>query len=117
MTDTTTIPLNKLLAWDGNVRKTDPDKGIDELAASISAHGLLAILVVRKDKRGKVRRRRGAPQASGPQSPGRCRDREHGPAHPCTVIKRRDRRRGNQPGRERPARGDASATSFDASRR
>ena len=53
MTDTTTIPLNKLLAWNGNVRKTDPDKGIDELAASISAHGLLQSLVVRKDTRGK----------------------------------------------------------------
>ena len=49
----TTIPLNKLLAWDGNVRKTDPDKAIDELAASIAAHGLLQSLVVRKDKRGK----------------------------------------------------------------
>jgi hypothetical protein len=53
MTDTTTIPLNKLLAWQGNVRKTDPGKGIDELAASITAHGLLQSLVVRKDKRGK----------------------------------------------------------------
>jgi ParB family chromosome partitioning protein len=50
---TTTIALNKLLAWEGNVRKTDADKGIDELAASISAHGLLQSLVVRKDKRGK----------------------------------------------------------------
>jgi len=53
MTETITIPLNKLLAWEGNVRKTDPDKGIDELAASISAHGLLQSLVVRKDRRGK----------------------------------------------------------------
>jgi ParB family chromosome partitioning protein len=53
MTDNTTIPLNKLLAWEGNVRKTDADKGIDELAASITAHGLLQSLVVRKDKRGK----------------------------------------------------------------
>jgi ParB family transcriptional regulator, chromosome partitioning protein len=53
MTDTTAIALNKLLAWQGNVRKTDPDKGIDELAASIAAHGLLQSLVVRKDKRGK----------------------------------------------------------------
>jgi len=53
MTDTTTIPLNRLLAWQGNVRKTDPDKGIDELSASIAAHGLLQSLVVRKDKRGK----------------------------------------------------------------
>jgi ParB family chromosome partitioning protein len=50
---TTTIPLNKLLAWDGNVRKTDSDKAIPELAASIKAHGLLQSPVVRKDKRGK----------------------------------------------------------------
>ena len=50
---TTTIPLNKLIAWDGNVRKTDSDKAISELAASIAAHGLLQSLVVRKDKRGK----------------------------------------------------------------
>jgi ParB family transcriptional regulator, chromosome partitioning protein len=53
MTDTISIPLNKLLAWEGNVRKTNPDKAIDELAASIYAHGLLQSLVVRKDKRGK----------------------------------------------------------------
>jgi len=53
MTETVSIPLNKLLAFEGNVRKTDPDKGIDELAASIAAHGLLQSLVVRKDRRGK----------------------------------------------------------------
>jgi ParB family chromosome partitioning protein len=59
---TTTIHLNKLLAWDGNVRKTDSGKAISELAASITAHGLLQSLVVRRDKRGKyaviARRRR-----------------------------------------------------------
>jgi ParB family chromosome partitioning protein len=48
MTDITNIPLNKLTAWEGNVRKTQ-NKGIDELAASIGAHGLLQSLVVRKD--------------------------------------------------------------------
>jgi ParB family transcriptional regulator, chromosome partitioning protein len=53
MTDTISIPPNKLLAWEGNVRKTNTDKSIDELAASIFAHGLLQSLVVRKDKRGK----------------------------------------------------------------
>ena len=53
MNENTSIPLNKLLAWEGNVRKTDPAKGIDELAASIAAHGLLQSLVVRKDRRGK----------------------------------------------------------------
>ena len=50
---TITIALNMLLAWDGNVRRTEPDKGIQELAASIAAHGLLQSLVVRKDKRGR----------------------------------------------------------------
>lgn len=53
MTSNTTISLNKLLAWDGNVRKTESDKNIDELAASISPHGLLQSLVVRKNKRGR----------------------------------------------------------------
>src|SRR4029077_3158681 len=48
MTNITNIPLNKLTAWEGNVRKTQ-SKGIDELAASIAAHGLLQSLVVRKD--------------------------------------------------------------------
>src|SRR5665213_3404641 len=48
------IPLNKLTAWDGNVRKTaGADTALAELAASIAAHGLLQSLVVRKDKRGK----------------------------------------------------------------
>jgi ParB family transcriptional regulator, chromosome partitioning protein len=47
-TDITNIPLNKLTAWERNVRKTQT-KGIDELAASIDAHGLLQSLVVRKD--------------------------------------------------------------------
>jgi ParB family chromosome partitioning protein len=50
---TTSISLNKLFAWEGNVRKTDSGKAIDEMAASIAAHGLLQSLVVRKDKRGK----------------------------------------------------------------
>src|SRR5271169_1324688 len=44
------IPLDKLIAWEGNVRKTESDKGIDELAASIKAHGLLQSLVVKKEK-------------------------------------------------------------------
>src|SRR5271169_1604635 len=54
MTDTTSIPLNKLTAWDGNVRKTaGADTALAELAASITAHGLLQSLVVRKHKGGK----------------------------------------------------------------
>ena len=54
MTDTTSIPLSKLTAWDGNVRKTaGADTALAELAASIAAHGLLQSLVVRKGKKGK----------------------------------------------------------------
>ena len=54
MTDTTSIPLSKLTAWDGNVRKTaGADTALAELAASIAAHGLLQSLVVRNGKEGK----------------------------------------------------------------
>ncbi len=51
MTDITNIPLNKLTAWEGNVRKTQNKGFIDELAASIKAHGLQQNLVVRKHGR------------------------------------------------------------------
>ncbi len=47
------IPLNKLLAWNGNVRTTGTEDGIGELAASISSVGLLQNLVVVKQPRGK----------------------------------------------------------------
>ncbi|MGI4886075.1 MAG: ParB/RepB/Spo0J family partition protein [Janthinobacterium lividum] len=46
---TVNIPLDQLTAWEGNVRKTDPDAGIDALAASISVHGLLQSLVVKQE--------------------------------------------------------------------
>ena len=49
----TDIPLNKLVAWNGNVRLTGADQGIRELASSIAAVGLLQSLVVRKQPRGK----------------------------------------------------------------
>jgi ParB family transcriptional regulator, chromosome partitioning protein len=48
-----TIPLNKLILWDSNVRKTGVNEGIEELKASIAAHGVLQSLVVRKASRGK----------------------------------------------------------------
>lgn len=51
----TTIALNKLVAWQGNVRKTNADEGIEELAASIAAHGLLQSLVVRPAGKGAKR--------------------------------------------------------------
>ena len=51
--ETTDIPLQKLLAWPGNVRRTGAEEGIDELAASIAAMGLLHNLVVKKEARGR----------------------------------------------------------------
>lgn len=53
MTETNTIPLNKLVPWTGNVRRTGVSEGLEELAASIAAHGLLQAPIVRKIKRGK----------------------------------------------------------------
>jgi len=49
MTNTLEIPLNKLVPFAGNVRKTHNKRFIAELAASIRAHGLQQNLVVRKD--------------------------------------------------------------------
>jgi ParB family chromosome partitioning protein len=39
MTDTLAMALNKLTPWKGNVRETGAKDGIEELAASIAAHG------------------------------------------------------------------------------
>ena len=47
------IPLNKLVPSPTNVRKTGTLTGIDELAASIKAHGLLQNLQVRPGQKGK----------------------------------------------------------------
>ncbi len=47
------IALNKLVASRDNARKTGIADGLEELAASIAAHGLLQSLVVRKTSRGK----------------------------------------------------------------
>jgi ParB family transcriptional regulator, chromosome partitioning protein len=47
------IPLNKLVLWDGNVRKTGASDNLEELTASIAALGVLQSLVVRKTSRGR----------------------------------------------------------------
>jgi ParB family chromosome partitioning protein len=47
------IPLNKLIPSSANVRKTGSGAGIEELAASIAAHGLLQNLQVRPAPKGK----------------------------------------------------------------
>jgi ParB family chromosome partitioning protein len=53
LTTPITVPLTKLVLWEGNVRKTDPEAGIGELSATIASHGLLHSLVLKKDRRGK----------------------------------------------------------------
>jgi len=50
---TASIPLNKLVPWDGNVRKINATEDLEELVASIEAHGILQSLVVKKTSRGK----------------------------------------------------------------
>jgi ParB family chromosome partitioning protein len=47
------VPLTKLVLWHGNVRKTGAETGLDELAASIAAHGLLNPLTVCRTAKGK----------------------------------------------------------------
>jgi ParB family chromosome partitioning protein len=47
------VPFNKLVLWEGNVRKIGIESGLDELAASIAAHGLMNPLLVRKAAKGK----------------------------------------------------------------
>ncbi len=46
MSNVQDIPLNKLTASSRNVRRTNPAEGVEELAASILAHGLLQNLTV-----------------------------------------------------------------------
>ena len=46
------IPLSQFVAWDGNVRNTGASDNIDELAASISTHGLLQPIVARNNDNG-----------------------------------------------------------------
>ena len=45
------IALDTLVPSEANVRRTGRDAGLDELAASIAAHGLLSALVVRRKDR------------------------------------------------------------------
>ncbi len=55
MSKSISVPLSKLTLWSGNVRKTGVSEGIDELTASIAAHGILQSLAVQPDKKGKYR--------------------------------------------------------------
>src|SRR3984957_4868662 len=87
MTDTTSIPLNKLTAWDGNVRKTaGADTALAELAASIAAHGLLQSLVVRNGKKGKFSVVAGGRRLQALQSLVECGKIAADYAVPCQLV-------------------------------
>lgn len=58
MLTVTTIPLNQLVPSAANVRRTHPGVRVEELAASIAAHGLLQNLTVRLAPKGKRRGRK-----------------------------------------------------------
>ena len=47
------VPLNRLVRSDRNVRRTEDLAGIEELAASILAHGLLQPLLVVTGENGR----------------------------------------------------------------
>jgi hypothetical protein len=63
------IPLNRLIPSPANVRKTGTCLGVEELAASIAAHGLLQNLQVRPAKGGKFEVAAGGRRLPCPASP------------------------------------------------
>jgi hypothetical protein len=83
MTDITPIALGKLVVSEDNVRRTAAiDAGLQELTASIAAHGLLQSLVVRKHRKRKFavvaggrRRCSSSPNRAGSRRPLPCRAR------------------------------------------
>lgn len=105
------IPLNKLLPWDGNVRKTASEAGLEEPTASIAAHGVLQSLVVRKASRGKysiIAGRRRFLALSSLANDGAI---DYDAPVPCRVVPGSGRRDRDQPDRKRSARADASGRS------
>ena len=89
MTNITNIPLNKLTAWEGNVRKTQNKSGINELAASIKAHGLQQNLVVRKDGK-KFAVVAGGRRLKALQRLAKAGDIEHTCDVPCRITEAAD---------------------------
>ena len=80
------IPLNKLVLSDRNVRKTGAEDAIDDLVASIAAHGLLQSLVVQPGKRGKFAVIAGGRRLRALQTLAERGDIETSHEVPCRVI-------------------------------
>ena len=89
---TTEISLAKLTPSPANVRRTGAGVGIEALAASIQAHGLLQSLVVRPklDKEGQATERyevvAGARRLAALKLLAKCRRIAKGTAIPCRVL-------------------------------
>lgn len=89
MTDITNIPLNKLTAWEGNVRKTQTKGSIDELAANIKAIGLQQNLIVKKDGK-KFAVVAGARRLAALQQLAKAGDIEASYEVPCRITEAED---------------------------
>ena len=85
MSDIINIPLNQLTAWKGNVRKTQNKGFVDELAASIKAHGLQQNLIVMKDGK-KYAVIAGGQRLKALQQLAKARDIEAAHPVPCKVT-------------------------------
>jgi ParB-like nuclease domain len=101
------IPLNKLVPWDGNVRKTGAADGLEDLTANIAAHGVLQSLVVRKTNRGKFAIIAGRRRFLALSSLAEAGTIAPDAPVPCRIVPGFRRRHGNRPRRKRGARAHA----------
>src|ERR1700722_19654429 len=90
MTTIEMIPLNKLIPSPANVRKTRALIGIEELAASIAAHGLLQNLQVRPGENGKYEVVAGGRRLAALQRLAKARTIGKTEATPCHVMNGED---------------------------
>lgn len=86
MTDITMIALSKLVESEANVRKTNRQDGIEELASSIKAHGILQSVVVRANDAGKFAVVAGGRRLRALRRLAKAGDIEKNTLIPCRVI-------------------------------
>ena len=80
------IPLSKLSVWAGNARRTGATVALDELAASIAAHGLLNPLTVQPGAKGRFEVVAGQRRLLALRSLLKAGTWPKGQPVPCTVI-------------------------------
>ncbi|MBY0564757.1 MAG: ParB/RepB/Spo0J family partition protein [Hyphomonadaceae bacterium] len=86
MTDITMIALSKLVESEENVRKTKRRDGINELASSIKAHGLIQSILVRATDAGKFAVVAGGRRLRALRLLAKAGDIEKNTLIPCRVI-------------------------------